>query len=201
MSAIRTEMTLIERAQGEELLASLARVRRYTEPGQTLEEQFQDATRPPEPCALYPLLDAMGGNQSWRSHGVVHVDLDCPPDLYVMANKWLLSQAFANMLDNARLAIQDIAVDFGTIRVLVTGDDSRCAIDISDSGCGLTDEIRTELETWRPVPSTRGRGVGLLHSRRWFERYGGNLEIKPWNSDLGGAWFRVELPRCDAPPS
>ncbi len=199
MSAIRTELTFIERAHGKEFLESLARVRRYADPGQTLDEQFQRAMRPPEPCALHPLLQAMGEDQSWRSQGVIRVDLQCPPDLHVMANKWLLSQAFANMLDNARLAIKDAGAEFGTIRMIVTGDDACCAVEIADSGCGLTDERRGELGIWRPVPSTRGRGVGLLHSRRWFERYGGHLEIKPRNSDLGGAWFLVELPRCNAP--
>ena len=200
MSAIRTELTVIEHAQDQELTQSLARIQRYADPEQTLDEQFQRAMRPPEPCALYPLLYATGEEQKWRSEGVVKVDLRCSPDLHIMANKWLLGQAFANMLDNARLAIRDTAAEFGTIRVVVSGGKDRCTVEIADSGGGLTDERRRELKTRREVPSTRGRGVGLLHSRRWFESFGGNLEIRPGNSDLGGAWFLVELPLCDAPP-
>lgn len=198
MSAIRTELTLIERTQDPELQAAVARVRRYADTGQHLDDQFDRAMRPPEPCALRPLLDAMGETQSWRSQGVVRVRLDCPPDLHVRANRWLLGQAFANMLDNGRLAIQETGADFGTMRVIVTSDGSHCTVDIADSGGGLPQERRRLLEARQQVPSTRGRGIGLLHSRLWFENYGGDLEIPAGKSDLGGAWFRVRLPLCEA---
>lgn len=200
MSAIRTELTILEQAQGAELLKCLNRVRRYADPGQTLDEQFQRAMRPPEPCELHPLLLAQGDDQSWRSRGIAQVDLRCPENLHVMANKWLLGQAFANLLGNARLAIEETAARFGTIRIVVTNKESRCTIEIADSGCGLTDERRREVEARNPVPSTRGRGMGLFHSRLWFESYGGSLEIPAGQSDLGGAHFRVELPLCAETP-
>ncbi|WP_369251037.1 sensor histidine kinase [Streptomyces sp. R41] len=197
MSAIRTELTLVERTQDPELRDAVARVRRYADTAQSLDDQFERAMRPPEPCALRPLLDAMREPQSWRSQGVVRVRLDCPPNLHVMANRWLLGQAFANILDNGRLAIQETGAEFGTMRLVVTADGSHCTVEIADSGRGLTQERRRLLEARQQVPSTRGRGIGLLHSRWWFENYGGNLEIPAGNSDLGGAWFRVRLPLCE----
>ncbi|MFB6612758.1 sensor histidine kinase [Streptomyces sp. NPDC056367] len=198
MSAIKTELTLIERTQDPELQAAVARVRRYADTGQNLDEQFERAMRPLEPCALRPLLTGMGETQSWRSHGVVRVVLNCPPNFHVMANRWLLGQAFANMLDNGRLAIQETGADLGLMRVTVTSDGSHCTVDIADSGGGLPQERRRLLEARQQVPSTRGRGIGLLHSRGWFESYGGDLEIPAGNSDLGGAWFRVRLPLCES---
>lgn len=199
MSSIMTELTQIERAEGAELAACLARIRRYADPGRTLDEQFQRAMRPPEPCELHGLLYGLSKDQEWRSDGIIRTNLSCPSDLYVMANKWLLGQAFVNLLDNARLAVLETGADFGTVRVTATADPARCAIEIADSGLGLTHLRRRELETRRPVDSARGRGMGLLLSRQWFESYGGELRILGNDPRLNGARFQVKMPRCDPP--
>ncbi|GAA2352021.1 HAMP domain-containing sensor histidine kinase [Dactylosporangium salmoneum] len=200
MASIITEMTVIEQTEGQRLLDAVARVRRYADTGLTLDQEFQRAMRPPGPCELGPLLDALGRDQNWRSQGVVRVDLQCPADLYVAANRWLLQQAFANIVDNARLAIQDTGADIGKIRISALEDGDQCVVEIADSGPGLTTERFRELEQRVQVSSRRGHGVGLLHSRLWFQRYGGTLEISPERSDLGGARLTVTLPRAKPLP-
>jgi two-component system sensor kinase FixL len=67
-------------------------------------------------------------------------------------------------------------------------------IEVEDAGEGISAPVRERL--FQPFSSGRvgGVGLGLSLSRRFVELHGGQLELVTAR-ELGGACFRVSLPR------
>jgi signal transduction histidine kinase/phosphatidylserine/phosphatidylglycerophosphate/cardiolipin synthase-like enzyme len=130
----------------------------------------------------------------------VETDLPDGPDLRVVANSWLLGEAFQNLFDNARQAVEESGREFGKLRVTITvcelaaDGEPRCQIDIEDSGVGMPAQALERFAEGEPFSSRGGRGTGLLTARLWFGRYRGTLEIVDEGIGLGGAHVRVTLP-------
>jgi signal transduction histidine kinase len=109
-----------------------------------------------------------------------------------------LNQVFLNLLINAAHAIQD-AVDGsgsrGTIRVKTSRQETWVTVSISDTGCGIPENIRDKL--FDPFFTTkevgRGTGQGLAISRSIIvDKHGGKLTFE---SQLGrGTTFTIQLP-------
>ena len=76
------------------------------------------------------------------------------------------------------------------------GGSTGVAIDVQDTGVGLTDEVKTGL--FQPFFTTRpdGHGLGLWISLGLLERYGGGISAEN-RVDAQGAVFTVTL-RTDA---
>jgi len=93
-----------------------------------------------------------------------------------------------NLLENAA----DAAGDGGRILARVQALDDRVAIEVHDSGPGLSDLARKTL--FQPTISfkKRGMGLGLSIARKSALLSGG--DILPIAGELGGAGFRVLLP-------
>jgi signal transduction histidine kinase len=86
------------------------------------------------------------------------------------------------------------AVEAGKhVRVRARTDNGVATVEVDDDGPGLTDEARKHL--FEPFFTTKpnGTGLGLPTSQRFVEAHGGKIESS--RGDLGGARFRVELPR------
>jgi signal transduction histidine kinase len=100
--------------------------------------------------------------------------LDVPP---VRANASRLVQVFVNLITNAARATRPDAINH--IRITARVDGARVAIAISDTGCGMTDEVRAQL--FQPFFTTGresgGTGLGLVICRTMIERMGGTLDI------------------------
>jgi signal transduction histidine kinase len=106
-----------------------------------------------------------------------------------------LVQVFVNILTNAAHSIPEGSQRTHEVRV-ATAVSSRgdVVIDISDSGCGMTREVRERVFepffTTKPVGS--GMGLGLSISHRLISELGGTIAV---TSSLGnGSSFRIELP-------
>jgi signal transduction histidine kinase len=107
-----------------------------------------------------------------------------------------IQQAFVNLLVNAIQAIPDRG------RITVR---SGCAADgvwaeISDDGCGMSEEVQRRI--FEPFYTTKpvGTGIGLGLSQAWeiVQRHHGKIQVK--STPGHGATFRVSLPPQAAQP-
>jgi signal transduction histidine kinase len=80
------------------------------------------------------------------------------------------------------------------ITVQETGDNS-VVIRFADDGKGVPSEVREEIfEMGVKGPDSSGTGFGLGFVRALTESYGGGVTVG--DSEMGGAEFRVTLPRA-----
>ena len=93
-----------------------------------------------------------------------------------------------NLLENAAEA----AGEGGRILARVGKMEDRVAIEVHDSGPGLSDLARNSL--FQPTISfkKRGMGIGLSIARKGALLSGGDIQLI--HGELGGAAFRVILP-------
>jgi signal transduction histidine kinase len=95
-----------------------------------------------------------------------------PEPFLVRADPVQLRQVFDNLIKNAL----DAVAGRGDIRVEAAAEDGGCAVAISDSGPGVSAEVRVQL--FEPLFSTKakGTGLGLWICRQVAERHGGTIE-------------------------
>jgi two-component system, NtrC family, nitrogen regulation sensor histidine kinase NtrY len=113
------------------------------------------------------------------------LDPEAPP---VMADSDLLKGILTNLLENAAEA----AGEGGRILGVTSAGDGRVAIEVHDSGPGLSEQARSSL--FQPTISfkKRGMGLGLSIARKSALLSGGDIVLV--KGELGGAGFRVLLP-------
>ncbi len=107
-------------------------------------------------------------------------------------DRTLLGRAVLNLLLNAGQAASG-----GTVQLRCTSGDGRVRIEVHDDGPGVPEEMRSRI--FQPFFTTKGKGsgLGLLPVRTAAESFHGTLELE--RSDLGGACFRLDLPRATRP--
>jgi two-component system, NtrC family, nitrogen regulation sensor histidine kinase NtrY len=110
---------------------------------------------------------------------------DSPP---VEADPDLLKGILTNLLENAAEA----AGEGGRILGVTASSEGRVAIEVHDSGPGLSEQARSSL--FQPTISfkKRGMGLGLSIARKSALLSGGDIVVV--KGELGGAGFRVLLP-------
>jgi two-component system nitrogen regulation sensor histidine kinase NtrY len=110
---------------------------------------------------------------------------DVPP---VLADQDLIKGILTNLLENAAEA----AGEGGRILGVTTEEHGRVAIEIHDSGPGLSEQAHSSL--FQPTISfkKRGMGLGLSIARKSALLSGGDILLV--KGELGGAGFRVLLP-------
>mgnify|MGYP001501969066 CR=1 FL=1 len=107
----------------------------------------------------------------------------------IMADADLLRIVLQNLLLNAAQAMQGT----GTIRAVVTaGTQGGCRIAISDTGPGMSGEVREQL--FRPFFTTkaRGTGLGLATAKRLVEAHRGTIAVEC--PPEGGTVVLIDLP-------
>lgn len=122
------------------------------------------------------------------------VDAAAPP---VWCNRNRLEQILINLIANAIDAMGGAAVR----RLEIAADkrdDGLVAVEIGDSGSGLSPDVARQLFTpfYTTKPAGRGLGLGLTISRGIARDFGGDLSAE--NKREGGARFTLVLPQ---PPS
>jgi two-component system, NtrC family, sensor kinase len=101
-----------------------------------------------------------------------------------------LNQVFMNMLVNAAQSIDKQ----GEIRIKTWQDDGRIYISISDTGCGIPEDLRERI--FEPFVTTKeigkGTGLGLSIAYDIIRKHGGNVSVE---SEVGkGSTFTVDIP-------
>jgi nitrogen fixation/metabolism regulation signal transduction histidine kinase len=110
------------------------------------------------------------------------------PSLSAMADPDLVRGILTNLLENAAQA----AGNGGTVLGITSAVDGKVAVDVHDSGPGLSEQVRASL--FQPTISFKkgGMGLGLSIARKSALLSGGDIQVV--ESELGGAGFRVLLP-------
>jgi signal transduction histidine kinase len=108
----------------------------------------------------------------------------------IMADPMQLQQVFLNLLNNSFEAM----ADGGTLTISAFHDTpaKTIAIEISDTGKGISDELMGQI--FKPFFTTKpkGTGLGLVISRQLIEQNGGTITVS--SNRERGATFRVTLP-------
>jgi nitrogen fixation/metabolism regulation signal transduction histidine kinase len=148
----------------------------------------------PEPLNLHALVEERIAFLK-TAHPEVRYSVEATagtPD--AMADQDLVKGILVNLLENAA----DAAGEGGQILARVLPLENRVAIEVHDSGPGLSELARKTL--FQPTISfkRRGMGLGLSIARKSALLSGGDIE--PIAGELGGAGFRVLLPAVIADP-
>jgi hypothetical protein len=162
----------------------------------TLVDQFsalaQFPAPQPRPCDLNRVAEEALAMFAGRLDGI-SVKWDLEPDLPpVLADPESIRRALANLIDNAAEAMQGSLLRVLGMHSSLSEDGGSVEIAISDTGHGLTDEIRERL--FLPFYSTksRGTGLGLSIAAKIVQEHGGSLRAEA-NSPKG-ARFLLRLP-------
>jgi nitrogen fixation/metabolism regulation signal transduction histidine kinase len=151
--------------------------------------QFARMPRPrPEPVDLRAVVDQVLALYQART-AALDVRLEHAPELpLVPADRDLLGRALGNLVANAVEAMPE----GGTLRVATSVLADAVALEVSDTGPGLTDEQRTRLFTPYFTTKKGGTGLGLAIVQGIVSDHGGRIEVA---SEAGrGTTFTLLLP-------
>lgn len=150
----------------------------------------QFAAEPPVMAAPLDVNSLLQERIAFLKNAHPEVAYDCRlTDLpRVMADQDLIKAILTNLLENAAEA----AGEGGRILGLTAAEHGRIAIEVHDSGPGLSEQARASL--FQPTISFKkqGMGLGLSIARRSALLSGGDIVLV--KGELGGAGFRVLLP-------
>jgi hypothetical protein len=162
----------------------------------TLVDQFSALAQFPAPqpraCDLNQVAEQALALFAGRLEGIT-VQRDLEPGLpLVMADPEAIRRALANLIDNAAEAMQGSLLRLLGVRTALSEDGSAVEVSVSDTGHGLTDEIRERL--FLPFYSTkhRGTGLGLSIAAKIVQEHSGSIRAEA-NSPKG-AVFLLRLP-------
>jgi CheY-like chemotaxis protein len=107
-----------------------------------------------------------------------------------------LRELLTNLIFNAL----DAMPEGGTITLRTTGDQEAVRIEVSDTGTGMSEEVRERcLEPFFTTKGKKGTGLGLAMVFGIVKRHGGSMDIE---STLGqGTTFILRFPTTAAPPA
>jgi hypothetical protein len=110
----------------------------------------------------------------------------------VMADTRAMQRALANLIDNAAEAMQSSFVRVLTIETSMSENQGMAELVLSDTGHGLTDDMRERL--FLPYASTkqRGTGLGLAIAAKIVQEHHGAIRAE--KNSPAGARFIIELP-------
>lgn len=130
----------------------------------------------------------------WK--GVAEIDLDLDPNLPQIACMVdQINQVILNLIVNAAHAIHSTESRQGTIGLRTKLDGDSICIEVSDTGIGMTEEVRSRIFepffTTKEVGKGTGQGLAMVQNVV-VSTHGGTIEC---DSELGsGTVFRVRLP-------
>jgi hypothetical protein len=154
-------------------------------------------TSKPQPADINEVIEGSLSMFNGRLDGInLHKSL--APDLpKVMADAEAIKRAVANLVDNAAEAMQDSLVREIHISTSLVVSRDAVEITISDTGHGVTSELKEKL--FLPYFSTRkrGTGLGLAIVSRVIEEHHGSIRVE--ENQPVGARFIVELPVVPEP--
>jgi two-component system, NtrC family, nitrogen regulation sensor histidine kinase NtrY len=168
----------------------------------TLVDQFSALAQFPAPqpraCDMNRVVEEALALFAGRLDDIT-VRRELEPDLpMVLADPEAVRRALANLIDNAAEAMQGSLLRVLSISSGLSEDGTAIEVAVSDTGHGLTDEIRERL--FLPFYSTkhRGTGLGLSIAAKIVQEHGGSIRAE--SNSPKGARFLVRLPLMDVAP-
>jgi signal transduction histidine kinase len=119
------------------------------------------------------------------------LQLDVEPGIMIRGDRHLLSQALANLLDNA------LKYGGGEIKLSAHQHDGRAALEVSDSGPGIPEDEREAVfdrfVRLEPSRSTPGNGLGLSLVRAVARLHNGTVQLGETQPGTGYPGLTVRL--------
>jgi two-component system nitrogen regulation sensor histidine kinase NtrY len=162
----------------------------------TLVDQFsalaQFPAPQPRPCDMNQVSEEALALFAGRLDGITvkrNLEPGLPP---VLADHEAIRRALANLIDNAAEAMQGSLLRELGVRSSLSEDGAAVEVEVSDTGHGLTDEIRERL--FLPFYSTkhRGTGLGLSIAAKIVQEMGGSIRAE--SNSPKGARFLLRIP-------
>ena len=162
----------------------------------TLVDQFSSLAQfpapQPRPCDMNQIVEEALALFGGRLEGITvqrNLEPDLPP---VLADPEAIRRALANLIDNAAEAMQGSLLRVLGVYTALSEDGAAVEVTVSDTGHGLTDEIRERL--FLPFYSTkhRGTGLGLSIAAKIVQEHGGSISAEA--NTPKGARFLLRLP-------
>ena len=123
-----------------------------------------------------------------EKNAALHVD--CPASMLIFCDPDKLSQILINLITNSIKAISQ----GGRIAVMATGDKNWVNLEISDNGCGISEEELTHVFERFYKGRNGGLGLGLAIVKELVKAQGGTITVK---SRIGsGTTFCLRLPHA-----
>jgi two-component system, NtrC family, nitrogen regulation sensor histidine kinase NtrY len=146
----------------------------------------------PRPTDLNAIVESAVMLFHGRLNGIrveQHLAPELPP---VMADPQAMQRALANLIDNAAEAMQSSLVRVLSIETCSGESQGVAELVLSDTGHGLTDDVRERL--FLPYVSTkqRGTGLGLAIAAKIIQEHHGTIRAE--SNSPAGARFILELP-------
>ena len=114
-------------------------------------------------------------NQAQASGITFTIDIDAEPGLLIVGDTADIREMLTNLVLNA----VDAMPKGGTIRISTRADADRARLEISDSGTGMTEDVRRRcMEPFFSTKGQHGSGLGLSLVRGTVERNGGTCVIE-----------------------
>ena len=171
-------------------------IRNAVESVRTLVDEFSALARfpasRPQPASLNNLVEAALTMLNGRLEGI-RVRTELAHDLpAVMADPEAIKRAVANLVDNAAEAMQNAILKEITISTALVASHDAVELVVSDTGQGISRDVKERL--FLPYFSTkqRGTGLGLAIVSRIVEDHGGSIRVEE-NKPFGSR-FVIELP-------
>jgi len=143
---------------------------------------------------LAPLVEDVAEGEGLAGDGSVTCLIEISPDLVVRADGEQLFRVLANLLRNARQAIESTGA-VGTIEISAGETPAACWIRVGDTGPGLPKIARDHLfEAFQGGARKGGTGLGLTIAAELIRGHGGQLELA--RSDAEGTEFLITLPKA-----
>jgi len=157
----------------------------------TIIDEFSQFARMPRPSLAPTDLNALVQRVLGLYHrpgSPVQVVLDAQVGLpAVDGDRDLLSRAVSNLVANAF----DAMPEGGTLRIRTSGGPDGVALEVADTGPGLTEEQRTRLFTPYFTTKKGGTGLGLAIVQGIVSDHGGRIEVR---SSEAGTTFVILMP-------
>ncbi|MFP5234985.1 MAG: ATP-binding protein [Acidobacteriota bacterium] len=162
----------------------------------TLVDQFSALAQFPMPqpraCDMNQVADQALALFAGRLEGIT-IQREFAPGLpEVLADPEAIRRALANLIDNAAEAMQGSLLRVLCVSTALSEDGSAVEVTVSDTGHGLTDEMRERL--FLPFYSTkhRGTGLGLAIAAKIVQEHGGSIRAE--SNTPKGARFVMHVP-------
>ena len=161
---------------------------------------FGKAEEPPPSLkrfALRRLVEDVADGEGLGTESPVSVVIDVVPDLYLRADHEQLFRVLANLVRNARQALEAVGQG-GTIEIAAGEDITRWWIRVGDTGPGLPAKAREHLfAAFQGGARKGGVGLGLAIAAELVAGHGGKLDLT--RSDSEGTEFLIRLPKAAEP--
>jgi PAS domain S-box-containing protein len=146
----------------------------------------------PRPCDVNQIVEEALALFGGRLEGITvqrNLESGLPA---VLADPEAIRRALANLIDNAAEAMHGSLLRVLGLRTALSEDGTAAEVTVSDTGSGLSDEIRERL--FLPYYSTkrRGTGLGLSIAAKIVQEHGGSISAEA--NVPKGARFLLRLP-------